>query len=268
MKTRDTRSDFCALMRLRFGGRQARTFQPVCIRHITGVRKAIRRGGRIKKAEVRDDSTFSGRISRKEIALLCVQSVEAIKYAGSNRISESCSRSTLDESLSESTDGSLLRRYKTGDQAAATRLYLKYAHRLHGLAVAQTGQDLKTRIDPEDIVQSVFRTFFRRAKDGHYQVPDGQELWKLFLVIGLHKIRDAEGLKFAATAPDELAENTLQMVIDELLQNLNSSQKEIIMLRLDGMIVDDIAESTKRSRRTVERTLQKFRELLQHQLED
>ena len=193
----------------------------------------------------------------------------------------------MDESLSESTDGSLLRRYKTGDQAAATRLYLKYAHRLHGLAVAQTGQDLKTRIDPEDIVQSVFRTFFRRAKDGHYQVPDGEELWKLFLVIGLHKIRDAatyhraekrsaqkttsldsEGLKFAATAPDELAENTLQMVIDELLQNLSSSQKEIIMLRLEGMIVDDIAESTKRSRRTVERTLQKFRELLQHQLED
>jgi RNA polymerase sigma-70 factor (ECF subfamily) len=192
----------------------------------------------------------------------------------------------LDESFSEISDGSLLRRYKSGDQAAATRLYLKYAHRLHGLAVAQTGQDLKTRIEPEDIVQSVFRTFFRRAKDGHYQVPDGEELWKLFLVIGLHKIRDAASYHraekrnvqktlslsdndqdFAATAPDQLAENTLQIVIDELLQSLNSSQKEIIMLRLEGMTVDDIAESTQRSRRTVERTLQKFRELLQQQLD-
>lgn len=192
----------------------------------------------------------------------------------------------MDESFSEISDGSLLRRYKSGDQAAATRLYLKYAHRLHGLAVAQTGQDLKTRIEPEDIVQSVFRTFFRRAKDGHYQVPDGEELWKLFLVIGLHKIRDAASYHraekrnvqktlslsdndqdFAATAPDKLAENTLQIVIDELLQSLNSSQKEIIMLRLEGMTVDDIAESTQRSRRTVERTLQKFRELLQQQLE-
>lgn len=192
----------------------------------------------------------------------------------------------MDESFSEISDGSLLRRYKSGDQAAATRLYLKYAHRLHGLAVAQTGQDLKTRIEPEDIVQSVFRTFFRRAKDGHYQVPDGEELWKLFLVIGLHKIRDAASYHraekrnvqktlslsdndqdFAATAPDQLAENTLQIVIDELLQSLNSSQKEIIMLRLEGMTVDDIAESTQRSRRTVERTLQKFRELLQQQLD-
>ena len=193
----------------------------------------------------------------------------------------------MDESLSEASDGSLLRRYKTGDQGAATRLYLKYAHMLHGLAVAQTGQDLKARIEPEDIVQSVFRTFFRRAKDGHYQVPDGEELWKLFLVIGLHKIRDAASYhraqkrniqktnslssndqEFAATAPDTLAENTLQMVIDELLLSLSSSQKEIIMLRLEGMTVDDIAESTQRSRRTVERTLQKFRELLQLQLED
>ena len=192
----------------------------------------------------------------------------------------------MDESFSEISDGSLLRRYKSGDQAAATRLYLKYAHRLHGLAVAQTGQDLKTRIEPEDIVQSVFRTFFRRAKDGHYQVPDGEELWKLFLVIGLHKIRDAASYHraekrnvqktlslsdnnqdFAATAPDKIAENTLQIVIDELLQRLSSSQKEIIMLRLEGMTVDDIAESTQRSRRTVERTLQKFRELLQQQLD-
>lgn len=31
---------------------------------------------------------------------------------------------------------------------------------------------------------------------------------------------------FAATAPDKLAENTLQIVIDELLQSLNSSQEE------------------------------------------
>ncbi len=134
-------------------------------------------------------------------------------------------------------------------------------------------------------MQSVFRTFFRRATDGHYQVPDGEVLGKLFFVIGLHKIREAAAFHraekrdvwttqslssddrvFAAKAPDKMAESTLQIVIDELLLNLNSSQKEIIMLRLEGMTVDAIAESTHRSRRTVERTLQKFRELLQQQL--
>ena len=87
-----------------------------------------------------------------------------------------------DNSASEPSDGSLLRRLRKGEQDAATRLYLRYAKRLHGLATAQTGQDLKSRVDAEDIVQSVFRTFFRRAQEGHYEVPDGEEIWKLFLV--------------------------------------------------------------------------------------
>ncbi len=192
-----------------------------------------------------------------------------------------------DKSASEPSDGSLLRRLRKGEQDAATRLYLRYARRLHGLATAQTGQDLKSRIDPEDIVQSVFRTFFRRAQEGHYEVPDGEEIWKLFLVIGLHKIRDAAVFHRAAKrnagrttalvgggesadppAADQMAETTLRMVIDEILLNLNDSQKEIVTMRMEGAQVDDISQATKRSHRTVERTLQKFRELLQQQIQE
>ena len=192
-----------------------------------------------------------------------------------------------DNSASEPSDGSLLRRLRKGEQDAATRLYLRYAKRLHGLATAQTGQDLKSRVDAEDIVQSVFRTFFRRAQEGHYEVPDGEEIWKLFLVIGLHKIRDAAVFHRAAKrnagrttaligagesadppAADQMAETTLRMVIDEILLNLNDSQKEIVTMRMEGAQVDEIAQVTKRSHRTVERTLQKFRELLQKQIQE
>lgn len=182
----------------------------------------------------------------------------------------------------EKSDASLLRRFRSGEQDAATQLYLRYARRLQGLAVRQTGTDLQSRIDPEDIVQSVFRTFFRRAREGHYEVPDGDELWKLFLVIGLHKIRDAAAFHRAArrsvarttaaedagelsevAAADSLAEVTLRMVIDEVLQKIPESHRRIILLRLDGEPVDSISQLTDRSRRTVERTLQKFREELQ-----
>jgi RNA polymerase sigma-70 factor (ECF subfamily) len=192
-----------------------------------------------------------------------------------------------DNSASEPSDGSLLRLLRKGEQDAATRLYLRYAKRLHGLATAQTGQDLKSRVDAEDIVQSVFRTFFRRAQEGHYEVPDGEEIWKLFLVIGLHKIRDAAVFHRAAKrnagrttaligagesadppAADQMAETTLRMVIDEILLNLNDSQKEIVTMRMEGAQVDEIAQATKRSHRTVERTLQKFRELLQKQIQE
>jgi RNA polymerase sigma-70 factor (ECF subfamily) len=187
----------------------------------------------------------------------------------------------------EPSDQSLLRRFRSGEQDAATRLYLRYAKRLHGLAAAQTGADLNALLDPEDIVQSIFRIFFQRTQEEHYQVPDGEELWKLFLVIGLHKIRDAAafhragkrsvnrtiGMSFESgdldpTAPDGIDEQTLRLVIDELLKSLSGSQREIIMLRLDGEQVEEIAAKTQRSLRTVERILQKFRELLRQQIDE
>src|SRR5947209_16143263 len=88
------------------------------------------------------------------------------------------------------SDRSLLLRFQRGHGDAATELYLRYAERLHALVLAQRGADLAARLDPDDVVQSVFRTFFRRAAQGHYNVPQGEELWKLFLVIALYKVRD------------------------------------------------------------------------------
>src|SRR5207248_189046 len=88
------------------------------------------------------------------------------------------------------SDQTLLMRFRRGDADAATALYLRYAKRLRALAQKQTAGTLSVRMDPDDVVQTVFRTFFRRAATGHYQIPDGEELWKLFLVIALHKIRD------------------------------------------------------------------------------
>src|SRR3954447_25024565 len=87
------------------------------------------------------------------------------------------------------SDRSLLRRLQHGQADASTELYLRYAERLLALAAAQSSPELARRVDPEDIVQSVFRTFSRRASLGHYTVPDGEEIWKLLLVIALNKVR-------------------------------------------------------------------------------
>src|SRR4051812_37943280 len=80
------------------------------------------------------------------------------------------------------SDRSLLRQFRQGEKDAPTELYLRYAARLRALAEKQSGADLARRVDPEDIVQSVFRTFFRRAAHGQYDVPQGEEIWKLLLV--------------------------------------------------------------------------------------
>src|SRR5262245_8635214 len=184
------------------------------------------------------------------------------------------------------TDASLLRRFRTGEEDAATELYRRYAERLLNLAAAKASPDLKPRVDPEDIVQSVFRTFFRRASLGEYEVPDGDELWKLFLVIGLNKIRAVAGHHKAAkrdvrqtaageavetggaTVPDETALRTLELTIDELLAPLPETHREIIRMRTDGFEVAEIATRVGRAKRSVERILQEFRQKLQGLIHD
>jgi RNA polymerase sigma-70 factor (ECF subfamily) len=182
----------------------------------------------------------------------------------------------------ERSDGSLLRRFQCGQLDAATQLYLRYADRLHALAAARFAADLKTRFDPEDVVQSVFRTFLRRAAQGHYDVPHGEELWKLLLVIALNKIRALgsfhrkakRDVRLTSSGPafekaleskahrDEVALTTLRMVIDEVLDTLPASQRQIIELRFEGYQVEEIALKSERSKRSVERALQDFRSKL------
>jgi RNA polymerase sigma-70 factor (ECF subfamily) len=177
------------------------------------------------------------------------------------------------------SDRSLLRRFRSGQADAATQLYLRYAERLTALVTGQCAPDLRPRVDAEDIVQSVFRTFFRRVAQGQYEVPEGEELWRLFLVIALHKIRSTATFHRAAkrdvrvtttglrdaqpghplAAPDEAARTTLGLVIDELLDGLPDSMRAIVELRVAGYEVEEIARQTQRSRRSVERALQEFR---------
>jgi RNA polymerase sigma-70 factor (ECF subfamily) len=181
------------------------------------------------------------------------------------------------------SDRSLLRRVQGGQPDASMQLYLRYAERLHALVVSQSSPDLARRVDAEDIVQSVFRTFFRRAVHGQYNVPDGEDLWKLLLVIALNKVRAAGAHHRAAKRDmrqtvggaafdrameselghDESALSILKMVIDELLEGMPAANRRMIELRIEGYEVAEITERVQRSKRTVERVLQGFRSRLE-----
>jgi RNA polymerase sigma-70 factor (ECF subfamily) len=181
----------------------------------------------------------------------------------------------------ESSDHSLLNRVLAGSQDAATQIYLRYAQRLHALAKAQCSTELARQVDTEDIVQSIFGSFFRGASQGYYEVPAGEELWKLFLVIALNKIR-AKGNYFRAAKRDMRLtvhgkqiqhESTvggkndedlvfLQMAVTEALDGLPPHFKQMVTLRIEGYEVAEIAQKTGRSHRTVERILQQARQRL------
>src|SRR6266849_1593659 len=87
------------------------------------------------------------------------------------------------------SDTSLLRRFRLGSEDAAAELYRRYAPRLRRLARRQCSSVLARRVDADDIGQSVFCAFFQAARKGYYDVPDGEDLWKLLLVIALNKVR-------------------------------------------------------------------------------
>src|SRR5262245_1731545 len=187
----------------------------------------------------------------------------------------------------EASDRSLLRRFRGGSQDAATELYVRYAHRLRALVKARCSSELARRVEPDDIVQSVFRRFFRRVRQGDYDVPAGEELWGLFLVIALNRIRAAESFHRAgkrdgratvtgtdagtyaegARGHDEVAYTVLQLTIAEALEQLPEQQRLMLELRIQGHEVAEIAQKTGRSKRTVERILQEVRSWLRNFLD-
>lgn len=187
------------------------------------------------------------------------------------------------ETPNSHSDGSLVRLVQNGEQAAATDLYVRYSDRLLKLAKRNTSKNLATRFDPEDVVQSVFRSFFRRVSHGAYDVPQGEELWRLLLVLSLNKVRalarhhraqkrnvdvtfrsatedEDGGAMFVA--PDPQPRQILEMVVDDVLRTMPEAQRFIVEQRIQGHSVVEIADQTKRSRRTVERVIKKFRDTI------
>jgi RNA polymerase sigma-70 factor (ECF subfamily) len=185
------------------------------------------------------------------------------------------------------SDSSLLRLYRHGDQEAARLLYQRYAGRLRALARSRTSPDLAGRVDDDDIVQSVFGSFFRGVIHGSYDVPAGEELWNLFLVITLNKIRakgehhraakrdvrQTVGDEVVNVSPDPLSSEgqaiaLLKMAVGEALDRLPEQHGRAVRLRMEGYEVAEIAAITGRSKRSVERILQESRERLGRLLDD
>jgi RNA polymerase sigma-70 factor (ECF subfamily) len=187
-----------------------------------------------------------------------------------------------EDMLSHLSDKSLLRRFRLGQEEAATELYRRYAPRVHGLAQRQCSSRFRRRVDADDIVQSVFCAFFQAVRKGYYDVPDGEDLWRLLLVIALNKMRSSQTFHLAArrdvrlTAPVTHLKSRKQtgtkgmllcIALDEALHQLQAPQRRMVELLIEGHEVAEIAAKLGRSKRTVERNLQEVRKKLNLLLE-
>jgi RNA polymerase sigma factor (sigma-70 family) len=199
-------------------------------------------------------------------------------------VTENSTRQTgdhSDESYSPS-DGSLVRQYRAGSETAADELYRRYAGRLRRLAWIKSMRSRDRRVDDSDIVQSVFRRFFIAARRGDYDIPQGEDLWNLLLVIALNKIRNAvefeqsakrdarrtvsmESAQDAATdiqSREDSATSFLRICVGEAMERLPADYAAAVQARMEGYEVQEIARRLSRSKRTVERILQESRVLL------
>src|SRR5438093_212509 len=84
-------------------------------------------------------------------------------------------------------DQACVERWRAGDEQAAAQLYHRYVERLVAVAKRRLSAKLAARLDPEDIVQSVFRSFFGRAQEGRFVFQDSDDIWKLLVRITIHK---------------------------------------------------------------------------------
>ena len=177
----------------------------------------------------------------------------------------------------------LVERLRGGDPHAAEAIFARYAQRLTCLAEQQLSRKLAARLDGADVVQSVFRTFFRRSAAGEFRIDSSGELWRLLVRITLQKaramsrhhtasVRDVaaeEPGHGAALRPEAVAHEpgpaeaaALVDQIEALLRGLPALYCDLLQLRLEGHSVSDAAARLGVSRRTVHRALR----LLQQRL--
>lgn len=168
----------------------------------------------------------------------------------------------------------LLKLYQEGHNEAATAIFDRYVARLIALARNRIGPKLRRRLDPEDIVQSAYRSFFVHAKGDKYQVANSGELWRLLASITLHKLYgqiekhtaakraiDREELVDLlvqdATAPEPSPVEVIAILEDIhlVVDSLSPGEKTVLISRLQGQSIEEISKLIGKSERTTRRLL-------------
>lgn len=181
----------------------------------------------------------------------------------------------------------LLSQLRTGDDEAALRVFERFAGQLIDLARAHLADGLGRKIDPEDVLQSVFRSFFDRYRKGQFDLENWDSLWGILTVMTLRKCgrlndyfhalrRDVRReVKEAASVLEQACDReptpaeavVLRDLLEQALDDLESRDRRIVALHLHGHHHAEIAAQLVCGERTVRRTLARFRKRL-HRLEE
>jgi RNA polymerase sigma-70 factor, ECF subfamily len=180
----------------------------------------------------------------------------------------------------------LMARLRAGDQEAAAEVFNRFAHRLIALARTHLYNATRAKEDPEDIVQSVYRSFFARQRAGQFRIDSWGDIWGILTVLTVRKCgrrfnyfraarRDVHrevplpysdhigaGWEVVAREPTPAEGAALAETLEQLMRRLDETDRQILSLHLHGCTHAEIGVQVGYSQRTVRRTLDTIRKQL------
>jgi RNA polymerase sigma-70 factor (ECF subfamily) len=188
---------------------------------------------------------------------------------------------------SPATSSQLLDRWRRGDQQAAAQLWRRYAERLIALARSRLSRTLARRLDPEDLVQSAYRSFFAAARTDRYVLAHSGDLWRLLVAITLHKLEHqvrrhntkkrsmklesrlgeadsplAIHAQVLTREPSPAEAASLTEELEQLMVRLTPQERQMVELCLQGYTLAEIAKAVGRHEATIRRHLEQVKRYL------
>src|SRR4051812_39163412 len=179
----------------------------------------------------------------------------------------------------------LMERLRSGDDDAARKVFDRFARRLVAVARRRFDWRLAHRVDPEDVVQSAFKSFFIRHREGTLQLEDWDGLWSLLTLITPRKCvdrveyfraerRDVRREATGTEGPDQPWQLALDReprpeeaaalaeTVEQLFQAVSDDDRPILELSLQGYTAAEIGIRLGRALRSVQRIREQIRKRL------
>jgi RNA polymerase sigma-70 factor (ECF subfamily) len=165
----------------------------------------------------------------------------------------------------------LMGQLRAGDDRAAAEVFQRFSQRLIALARTHLDSWVRRKEDPEDVVQSVYKSFFARCEAGRFDLVSWNDLWSLLTAITLRKCADRvdhvrakrrDALREAGDAdlaehndpePTPLEALVLTETVETLFRAFDAEDHPIIELSLQGYTTSEISVTVGRAERTVRR---------------